>query len=72
MLELILIRLEPQKKLNEEVVGAEAGINFLKKEIKLIIDKPINNSKTNLLMPHKGKLNVWLLVGGNGVVQLLL
>jgi len=54
-------------KLNEEVVGAEAGIKFLKKELKLIIDKPIKNSGTDLLVPQKGKLNVWLLVGVNGV-----
>jgi len=54
-------------KLNEEVLGAEAGIKFLKKELKLIIDKPIKNSGTDLLVPQKGKLNVWLLVGVNGV-----
>ncbi|MBO6959727.1 MAG: signal recognition particle-docking protein FtsY [Prochlorococcus marinus CUG1438] len=56
-----------RKKLNEEVVGGEAGIKFLKKELKLIIDKPIKNSGTDLLVPQKGKLNVWLLVGVNGV-----
>jgi len=54
-------------KLNEEVVGGEAGIKFLKKELKLIIDKPIKNSGNDLLVPQKGKLNVWLLVGVNGV-----
>ncbi|MBO6978103.1 MAG: signal recognition particle-docking protein FtsY [Prochlorococcus marinus XMU1428] len=56
-----------RKKLNEEVVGGEAGIKFLKKELKSIIDRPIINSGTNLLVPQKGKLNVWLLVGVNGV-----
>jgi fused signal recognition particle receptor len=56
-----------RQKLNEEVVGAEAGIKFLKNELKLIIDKPIKNSGTDLLVPQKGKLNVWLLVGVNGV-----
>ncbi len=56
-----------RKKLNEEVVGGEAGIKFLKEELKLIIDKPIKNSGTELLVPKKGKLNVWLLVGVNGV-----
>jgi len=56
-----------RKKLNEEVVGAEAGIKFLKKELKSIIDKPIKNSGIDLLVPQKGKLNVWLLVGVNGV-----
>ena len=56
-----------RKKLNEEVVGGEAGIKFLKKELKLIIDKPIKNSGRDILVPQKGKLNVWLLVGVNGV-----
>ena len=56
-----------RKKLNEEVVGGEAGIKFLKKELKLIIDKPIKDSGTDILVPQKGKLNVWLLVGVNGV-----
>jgi len=56
-----------RKKLNEEVLGGEAGIKFLKKELKIIIDKPIKNSGTDLLVPQKGKLNVWLLVGVNGV-----
>ena len=56
-----------RKKLNEEVVGGEEGIKFLKQELKLIIDKPIKNSGSNLLVPKKGRLNVWLLVGVNGV-----
>ncbi len=54
-------------KLNEEVLGGEAGIKFLKQELKLIIDKPIKNSGIDLLVPRKGKLNIWLLVGVNGV-----
>ena len=56
-----------RKKLNEEVVGGEEGIKFLKEELRLIIDKPIKNSGMNILVPQKGKLNVWLLVGVNGV-----
>ncbi len=56
-----------RKKLNEEVVAGEEGIKFLKEELRVIIDKPIRNSGTNLLVPEKGKLNVWLLVGVNGV-----
>jgi len=56
-----------RKKLNEEVLGGEAGLKFLKKELKSIIDKPIKNSGIDLLVPQKGTLNVWLLVGVNGV-----
>ena len=56
-----------RKKLNEEVVGGEEGIKFLKDELRAIIEKPIKNSGTNILVPRKGKLNVWLIVGVNGV-----
>ncbi len=56
-----------RKKLNEEVVGGEEGIKFLKDELRAIIEKPIKNSGTNILVPQKGKLNVWLIVGVNGV-----
>ncbi len=56
-----------RKKLNEEVVGGEEGIRFLKNELRAIIEKPIKNSGTNILVPKKGKLNVWLIVGVNGV-----
>ncbi len=56
-----------RKKLNEEVVGGEEGIKFLKEELRLIIDKPIKESGISLLVPQRGKLNVWLLVGVNGV-----
>jgi len=56
-----------RKKLNEEVVGGEQGLKFLKEELRLIIDKPIKNSGKNILVPQKGKLNIWLIVGVNGV-----
>ncbi len=56
-----------RKKLNEEVVGGEEGIKFLKDELRTIIEKPIKNSGLNVLVPQKGKLNVWLIVGVNGV-----
>ena len=56
-----------RKKLNEEVLGGEEGIKFLKKELRLILEKPIKNSGKNILVPEKGKLNIWLVVGVNGV-----
>ncbi len=56
-----------RKKLNEEVVGGEEGIKFLKDELRAIIEKPIKNSGINILVPKRGKLNVWLIVGVNGV-----
>jgi len=56
-----------RKKLNEEVVGGEEGINFLKKELRIILEEPIKNSGKKVLAPEKGKLNIWLVVGVNGV-----
>ena len=56
-----------RKKLNEEVLGGEAGIKFLKKELVSILDKPIVSSGANILVPEKGRLNIWLIVGVNGV-----
>ena len=56
-----------RRKLNEEVVGAEEGIKFLKEELIAILEKPITNSGSKVLVPEKGKLNIWLIVGVNGV-----
>ena len=56
-----------RKKLNEEVVGGEEGIKFLKQELRNILENPIKLSGKNILVPEKGKLNIWLIVGVNGV-----
>ena len=56
-----------RKKLNEEVVPGEEGIKFLKKELRSILEKPISKSGKKILSPEKGKLNIWLIVGVNGV-----
>ena len=56
-----------RKKLNEEVVGGEEGIKFLKEELISILEEPIKNSGKKILVPQKGKLNIWLIVGVNGV-----
>ncbi len=56
-----------RKKLNEEVVGGEEGIRFLKQELRNILDKPILESGNQLLVPKKNQLNIWLIVGVNGV-----
>ena len=56
-----------RKKLNEEVVGGEEGIKFLKQELRNILENPIKSSGKNILIPEKGKLNIWLIVGVNGV-----
>jgi len=56
-----------RKRLNEEVVEPEEGIRFLKDQLKGLLDQPIKASGTALLAPERGCLNVWLMVGVNGV-----
>jgi len=56
-----------RKRLNEEVVDPAEGIRFLKEQLKGLLDAPIRSSGTSLLAPERGRLNVWLMVGVNGV-----
>jgi len=56
-----------RRKLNEEVVEASEGLRFLKQQLVNILEKPIKDSGVNLLTPKKGSLNIWMLVGVNGV-----
>ena len=54
-------------KLNEEVVEASEGLRFLKEQLVNVLEKPIKDSGVDLLSPKKGCLNIWMLVGVNGV-----
>ena len=56
-----------RSKLNEEVVEASEGLRFLKEQLVNVLEKPIKDSGVDLLSPKKGCLNVWMLVGVNGV-----
>ncbi len=56
-----------RSKLNEEVVEASEGLRFLKEQLVNVLDKPIKDSGVDLLAPKKGCLNIWMLVGVNGV-----
>ncbi len=56
-----------RKRLNEEVVEPAEGIRFLKEQLKALLDAPIQASGAPLLAPERGRLNVWLMVGVNGV-----
>ncbi len=53
--------------MNEEIVDPEEGIRFLKKQLCNLIDAPIKDSGIDLLVPKRGQLNIWLMVGVNGV-----
>ncbi len=54
-------------RLNEEVLGSSEGLRFLKQQLCNILEKPIKDSKQLSLIPQRNVLNIWLLVGVNGV-----
>ena len=56
-----------RKRLNEEVVDPSEGIRFLKEQLRNLLDEPIQASGFELLAPERGRLNIWLMVGVNGV-----
>jgi fused signal recognition particle receptor len=56
-----------RQRLNQEVVDPTEGIRFLKEQLRGILDAPIHTSGVPLLAPQKRRLNVWLMVGVNGV-----
>ena len=56
-----------RRRLNQEVVEPAEGIRFLKEQLRGILEAPIAASGEPLLAPRKGRLNVWLMVGVNGV-----
>ena len=56
-----------RKRLNEEVVDPSEGIRFLKEQLRTLLDAPIQSSGVELLAPERGRLNIWLMVGVNGV-----
>ncbi|MEY3929859.1 MAG: signal recognition particle-docking protein FtsY [Cyanobacteriota bacterium] len=56
-----------RQRMNQEVVDPAEGIRFLKEQLKGLLDAPIQASGAPLLAPERGRLNVWLMVGVNGV-----
>ena len=56
-----------RRRLNEEVVEPAEGLRFLKEQLRGLLEAPIAASAAPLLAPQRERLNVWLLVGVNGV-----
>ena len=56
-----------RKRMNEEVVDPAEGLRFLKQQLCNLLDAPIQASGMTQLAPERGRLNVWLIVGVNGV-----
>ena len=56
-----------RQRLNREVVDPSEGIRFLKEQLRGILEAPIEASAAPVLAPERDRLNVWLMVGVNGV-----
>ena len=56
-----------RQRMNEQVVDPSEGILFLKEQLRDLLDEPIKSSAVEVLAPQRDRLNVWLLVGVNGV-----
>jgi fused signal recognition particle receptor len=56
-----------RRRLNEEVVDPAEGLRFLKQQLRDLLEAPISASEAPLLVPQRGRLNIWLMVGVNGV-----
>ena len=56
-----------RQRMNQEVVEPAEGIRFLKEQLRGLLEEPIRSSGVDLLAPERGRLNIWLMVGVNGV-----
>ena len=56
-----------RRRMNEQVVDPTEGIRFLKEQLRDLLDQPTLASGVKLLAPQRDQLNVWLMVGVNGV-----
>ena len=56
-----------RRRMNEQVVDPTEGIRFLKEQLRDLLDQPTLDSGVKLLAPQRDQLNVWLMVGVNGV-----
>lgn len=56
-----------QAKLRQEALPPEQAIAYLKQLLQQLLDQPLETSGRYILAPEKGRLNVWLVCGVNGV-----
>jgi fused signal recognition particle receptor len=56
-----------QNKLKQEALPPEKAIEYLKEILREILDAPLSNYSNPGFEPEKGKLNIWMLTGVNGV-----
>ena len=55
-----------QEKLREEALPPEEGIAYLKKILRDMLDKPLQESHSISFTPEKESFNIWLMTGVNG------
>ncbi len=55
-----------QEKLREEALPPEEGIAYLKKILRDMLDKPLQESHSVSFTPDKESFNIWLITGVNG------
>ncbi|MBD1926972.1 signal recognition particle-docking protein FtsY [Trichocoleus sp. FACHB-90] len=55
-----------QDRLREEVLPPDQAIAYLKKILRDLLDKPIQESYSPTFVPTKDTLNIWLITGVNG------
>ncbi|MGB3639563.1 MAG: signal recognition particle-docking protein FtsY [Rivularia sp. (in: cyanobacteria)] len=55
-----------QEKLRQEALPPEEGIAYLKKILRDILDKPLQDSESAAFTPDKESFNIWLMTGVNG------
>jgi fused signal recognition particle receptor len=56
-----------QAKLRQEALPPEEAIAYLKQILRDLLDKPFDSNYSSEFLPESNQLNIWLLVGVNGV-----
>jgi fused signal recognition particle receptor len=56
-----------QNKLKQAALPPEKAIEYLKEILREILDAPLANYSNPIFEPEKGKFNIWMLTGVNGV-----
>lgn len=56
-----------RQRMNEDVLDPAEGLGLLKTQLREQLERPIRSSGRSLLVPERQRLNIWLLVGVNGV-----
>jgi fused signal recognition particle receptor len=56
-----------RRRMNETVLEGPEALDLLRAELRQLLDAPLADGRSPLLAPRRGVLNIWLLVGVNGV-----